>query len=91
MANYSCAKKAIRQNKKRNRINSDRISRMRTCIKKLKNSIVSPDVSKDSLMNAFKLVQSEIMKAKKFGVIKHNNASRKVSKLINAINAKTSR
>ncbi len=87
MANYSCAKKAIKQNKKRNKINSDRLSRMRTFIKKLQISMANSTVSKDSLLDSFKKVQSEIMKAKKSGIIKANNASRKVSKLSSAINA----
>lgn len=75
MANHKSALKRIKQNEKRSVRNTDRISRIRTFIKKFMNSLGG---DKDQ---AFKEAQSEIQKGVSKGVLHPNTASRKVSRL----------
>lgn len=79
MANHSSAKKAIRQTFKRTIINKNRMSRIKTFIKKVMQAIVNN--SKAEAENAFKAAQSEIMKGVTTRVLKLNTASRKISRL----------
>ena len=53
MANHKSSKKRILRNNKRNEINSNRISRIRTYIKKVETEISSEN--KDKANEAFKL------------------------------------
>lgn len=76
MANHKSALKRIKQNEKRSVRNTDRISRIRTFIKKFMNSLAGEN--KDQ---AFKEAQSEIQKGVSKGVLHPNTASRKVSRL----------
>lgn len=76
MANHKSALKRIKQNEKRSVRNTDRISRIRTFIKKFMNSLGGEN--KDQ---AFKEAQSEIQKGVSKGVLHPNTASRKVSRL----------
>ena len=79
MANHKSAKKSIRQIAKRTMINKQRISAMRTCIKKLEAAIVKKD--KKLAADLFVQAQSLIMKGVTKHLLKKNTASRKVSKL----------
>ena len=79
MANCSSSKKALRQNKKRYLINRMRRSRIKTFIKTSLNS--TKNCSQDEARKALIKAQSEIMKGVTKGVLKLNNASRKISKL----------
>ena len=79
MANHSSAKKAIRQTVKQTLINKNRVSRIRTYVKKVLIAINSG--SKDLANAAFIDAQSEIMKGVTKKVLKLNNASRKISRL----------
>ena len=54
MANHDSAKKRIRQTVRRHEVNRDRLSRVRTFIKKVELAIESGDAAaaKDALQNA---------------------------------------
>ena len=83
MANHKSSKKRILRNNKRNEINSNRISRIRTYIKKVETEISSEN--KDKAKEAFKLAMPEIQKGVSKGLIHKNTASRKLSRLSNKI------
>ena len=71
------------RNNKRNEINSNRISRIRTYIKKVETEISSEN--KDKANEAFKLAMPEIQRGVSKGLIHRNTASRKLSRLSNKI------
>jgi small subunit ribosomal protein S20 len=79
MANHSSAKKAIRQTIRKTFVNKNRVSRIRTYVKKVLQEISSG--SKESAHIALVLAQSELMKGVTKNVIKLNTASRKISRL----------
>ena len=83
MANHKSSKKRILRNNKRNEINSHRISRIRTYIKKVETEISSEN--KDKADEAFKLAMPEIQRGVSKGLIHKNTASRKLSRLSNKI------
>ena len=79
MANHASAKKAHRHSVQRNLINKNRLSRIKTFVKKVVEAITSgkKDVATAALVHA----QSEIMKGVSHNILKLNTASRKVSRL----------
>ncbi len=79
MPNTPNAKKAVRKIAKRTLVNKNRVSRMRTFIRKVEEAVASGD--KNEAAEAFKAAQPEIMRAAQKGVIHKNTASRKVSRL----------
>lgn len=79
MANHSSTEKAIRKTVSKTAINKNRVSRIRTFIKKVEKAVIAKD--KDGAMQALVTAQSEIMKGVSHKVIKKNTASRKVSRL----------
>ena len=83
MANHKSSKKRILRNNKRNEINSNRISRIRTYIKKVETEISSEN--KDKANEAFKLPMPEIQRGVSKGLMHKNTASRKLSRLSNKI------
>ena len=83
MANHKSSKKRILRNNKRNEINSNRISRIRTYIKKVETEISSEN--KDKAKEAFKLAMPEIQRGVSKGLMHKNTASRKLSRLSNKI------
>ena len=83
MANHKSSKKRILRNNKRNEINSNRISRIRSYIKKVETEISSEN--KDKANEAFKLAMPEIQRGVSKGFIHKNTASRKLSRLSNKI------
>ena len=83
MANHKSSKKRILRNNKRNEINSNRISRIRTFIKKVETEISSEN--KDKANEAFKLAMPEIQRGVSKGLMHKNTASRKLSRLSNKI------
>ena len=83
MANHKSSKKRILRNNKRNEINSNRISRIRTYIKKVETEISSENKVKAN--EAFKLAMPEIQRGVSKGLIHKNTASRKLSRLSNKI------
>lgn len=85
MANHASAKKRIRTNARRNDINTARVSRIRTFIKKVETAIMSGDAK--AAADAFKIVQPELMRGVSKRVISKNTAARKMSRLSARIKA----
>ncbi|MEQ9116455.1 MAG: 30S ribosomal protein S20 [Rickettsiales bacterium] len=83
MANCKSAKKSIRKIATRSARNKDRMSKIRTCIKKVEQAIEKKD-SKLAATN-FVEAQSELMKGVNKGLIKKNAASRKISRISHRI------
>ncbi|MAC12467.1 MULTISPECIES: 30S ribosomal protein S20 [Novosphingopyxis] len=79
MANTPQAKKRIRRNEKREAVNKNRVSRIRTFIKKVETAIESGD--KDQANQALKDMQPELARGVSKGVYHRNVAARKMSRL----------
>ncbi len=85
MANHKSAKNRIVRNNKRSIINGARRSRVRTFIKKVEAAVLSGD--KEQAIVAFKIAESELMKAVRKGVFKMNTAARTTSRLSKKVKA----
>ncbi|ETO91925.1 MAG: ribosomal protein S20 [Candidatus Xenolissoclinum pacificiensis L6] len=79
MPNTSSAKKANRQDKKRNMINKVRANKIRTVIRKMKDIIKEGDYTKAT--EFFKEFQAKVHKAVSKKVFVKNKASRIVSRI----------
>ena len=85
MANHKSAKTRIRRNDKRSVINGMRRSRVRTFVKKVVALIAAGN--KEEATVAFKVAESEMMRAAQKGVFHKNMASRTISRLAQKIKA----
>ena len=85
MANHASAKKRIRQTERRSTINRNRLSRVRTIIKKVELAIDAGDA--DVAREVLKEAQPVIMRSSQLGVLHRNMASRKVSRLAARVKA----
>jgi small subunit ribosomal protein S20 len=85
MANHKSAEKAIRKALRRTEINKNRISRIRTFVKKVEGliSLGKAVEAKDAL----KVAEKELKRGVSKGVIHLNTASRKVSRLTKRVKA----
>jgi small subunit ribosomal protein S20 len=79
MANHKSAKKRARQNIKKNEINSQILSKVKSSINKFDELIVSKN--KDDLDKSLTLINSSLSKAVKKGLVKKEYVSRKLSSL----------
>ena len=79
MANHPSAKKRSRQNKIKNAVNSQYITKFRTALNRLNASM---DAKNDQeIQKSFSAVNSIMAKALKKGIFKKENISRKLSSL----------
>ena len=85
MANHKSAKKRIRRNANRALINGDRMSRIRTFVKKVETAIASGDAA--VAREALRAAQPEIQRGVTRGVVHRNTASRKISRLAARVKA----
>lgn len=85
MANHTSAQKCIRQTERRTAINKNRVSRIRTFIRKVEDALASG--VKDAAVTAIHNAEKEIMRGVRKGVIHQNTASRKVSRLTKRVKA----
>jgi small subunit ribosomal protein S20 len=85
MAHHKSAKKSIRQTERRTTVNRGRMSRVRSFIKKVETAIGAGD--KKLAAEALKEAQPEIHRGIRTGVIHHNTAARKLSRLSARIKA----
>lgn len=85
MANHKSAKTRIVRNTKRSVINGMRRSRVRTFVKKVDALIAAGN--KEEATAAFKVAESEMMRAAQKGVFHKNTATRTVSRLAQKIKA----
>ena len=79
MANHSSAKKRIRQTVSRTEVNRQRVSTIRTGLRKLEEAIAGGDKSAAEL--AFREAQPQMMSGVSKGVMHANTVSRKLSRL----------
>ncbi len=79
MANTSSAKKAARSSARKATVNRNRISKVRTSVRKVEEAIV--EGKKVDAESALKLATTEVMRGANKGVMHKNAASRKVSRL----------
>jgi len=85
MANTPQAKKRIRRNARRNEINGNRVSRIRTFVKKVEAALEAGD--KSAAAAALVAAQHELARGVSKGVLHKNMASRKFSRLTKRVAA----
>ena len=85
MANTKSAKKATRVASRRTTINKNRVSRIRTTVRKVEEAIAAGDQA--AAAAALKAAQPELMRGAQKGVMHKNTASRKVSRLAARVKA----
>ena len=85
MANHKSAKKRIIRNENRSRINSARVSRIRTFVKKVEAAIASGNA--DNAREALRSAQPELQRGVSRGVLHKNTVSRKISRLAARVKA----
>ena len=79
MANHKSAKKRSRQTVKRNEINNQVLTKLKTNIIKFYNQL--KEKNKEQIDKSLSLVNSSLAKAEKKGLIKKKFVSRKLSSL----------
>jgi small subunit ribosomal protein S20 len=85
MANTSSAKKAARKIARRAVVNGNRVTRVRTFVRKVDEAIASGN--KEAAAAALKAAQPELMRAAQKGVLPKKTVSRKVSRLAARVKA----
>ena len=85
MANTPQAKKRIRRNANRAEINTNRVSRIRSFVKKVESAIAGGD--KDAAAQALKAAQPELARGVARGVLHKNTAARKFSRLTKRVSS----
>ncbi len=85
MANHKSALKRIRQTVRKTAVNKNRISRIRTAVKKVEAAIGAKD--KKAAILALGAAAPEISRGVNKGVLHKNNAARKISRLNKSVNA----
>lgn len=85
MAHHKSAKIRIRRNARRAVVNGNRVSRVRTYVKKVEAAIAAG--KKDEAMAALKAAQPVLQRGVTKGVVKAGTASRKLSRLSARIKA----
>jgi small subunit ribosomal protein S20 len=79
MANTPQARKRIRRNERRAEINGNRVSRIRSFVKKVETAIAGGD--KQAAQEALSAAQPELARGVARGVVHKNTAARKFSRL----------
>jgi small subunit ribosomal protein S20 len=85
MAHHKSAKKRIRSNARRAEVNTSRVGRIRTFLKRVEAAIAAGD--KGVAQTEFKVAQPELQRGQTRGVIHRNTVSRKLSRLSARIKA----
>ena len=85
MANTPQAKKRIRRNQARATINKNRVSRIRTLVKKVETAVAAGD--KDAAAAALQVAQPEMARGVAKGVLHKNTVARKYARLTKSVNA----
>ena len=83
MANHASAKKRIRQTRRRRVVNRDRMSEIRTLVKKVEKALADSDL--EGARRSLKEVQPALMRGAQKGIIHPNTAARKLSRLNNRL------
>lgn len=85
MAHHKSAEKRIRQTVKRTAINRNRVSQIKTAVKKVETALAAGN--KANAEAALKAAQPELHRGIGKGVIHQNTAARKISRLTKRIRA----
>lgn len=85
MANTKQSKKRVRITARRTEINRNRVSRIRTFVRKVEEAIASGN--QQAALDALKAAQPELQRGVTKGVLHKNTAARKVSRLAARIKA----
>ena len=85
MANTPQSRKRIRRNAKRTDVNINRLSRIRTQVKKVEAAIEGGD--KSAAQEALKAAQPEMARGVAKGVLHKNTAARKLSRLTKRVSS----
>lgn len=85
MANHKSAKTRINRNNKKSVVNAARRSRVRTFVKKVLAAVLNGN--KENAQAAFKVAESEMMRAVGKGVFTKNGAARTISRLSKKVKA----
>ena len=85
MAHHKSAKKRIRQTERRTAVNRNRVSRIRTYVKRVEMAIASGD--KAAAEEAYKAAVPALQRGVSRGVLHRNTAARKMSRLSAGIKA----
>ncbi len=85
MANTPQAKKRIRRNDRRAVVNTNRVSRIRSFIKKVETAVEAGD--KKEATDALQAMQPELARGVSKGIFHKNTASRKLSRLSKRVSA----
>lgn len=83
MANTTSAKKATRKIARRTLINKSRRTQMRSAVRSVEEAIKTGD--RDAAVKAMANAEPALMRAAQRNIVHKNNASRKVSRLTQAI------
>ncbi len=86
MANHASAKKRSRQNKTKNTVNSQYLSKFRNALNKFKSSVEAKN--EEEIQKSFSIVNSIMARASKKGIFKKEYISRKLSSLSKQISKK---
>ena len=87
MPHHQSAKKRVRRNENRRRINHARLTRVRTFMKHVETAIAAGDQS--AAADALRTAQPEMHRGVSRGVLHKNTVARKLSRLSKRINAMT--
>ena len=79
MANHRSAKKRSKRNASRSKINSSRVSAIRTSLKKVEQAISAGNAK--AAEEAFKKVKPQMARGVSKGVLKKSTVARKISRL----------
>jgi small subunit ribosomal protein S20 len=79
MASHASAKKSVRKAARQRVVNRNRVSRIRTCIRKLSDE-VAQKAAGGTILESLRAVQSEIMRGVSKHVVHRNTAARVISK-----------
>jgi small subunit ribosomal protein S20 len=85
MANTPQARKRIRRNATRTAVNKNRVSRIRTLVKKVELALTAGD--KAAATTAMAAMQPELARGVAKGVVHKNTAARKFSRLTKRLSA----
>ncbi len=85
MANHASAKTRVRRNNKRALVNKNRMSRIRTFLKKIDVAIAAGDTKE--AQDAYRVAQPELDRGVAKGILHKNTVARKKSRLVSRIKA----
>lgn len=85
MANTPQSRKRVRRNTTRATVNNNRLSRIRTFVKKVEAAIAGGD--KSAAAEALKAAQPELARGVAKGIMHKNTASRKFSRLTKRVSS----